>query len=273
MLVDSVAKKVRFLRAAIEATGVDGRIGAETARAEGLARDPRHREAWPAVTARAVAPLAELVELGLPTRRAGRCPRRMEGRRRRSGGRRRGRRIVRAAGRGGRGPRGGCPGARRSSPGHRPEARADRRPVSPGSRGAAAAPALTASSDLIPLRYAPSVRVAVLSDIHSNVVALEAVLAVMPSVDEVWQLGDVVGYGPEPDAVVTQAARGRRAGRARQPRCGSRRQPRRERVQRRRPRRDPVDRVDHLRGHARMARSAAGAARARGVPARARQPP
>ena len=52
------------------------------------------------------------------------------------------------------------------------------------------------------LRYAPFVRVAVLSDIHSNVVALEAVLAAIPSVDEVWQLGDVVGYGPAPDAVV-----------------------------------------------------------------------
>jgi diadenosine tetraphosphatase ApaH/serine/threonine PP2A family protein phosphatase len=46
------------------------------------------------------------------------------------------------------------------------------------------------------------VRVAVLSDIHSNLVALEAVLSVIPSVDEVWQLGDVVGYGPDPDAVV-----------------------------------------------------------------------
>ena len=53
-----------------------------------------------------------------------------------------------------------------------------------------------------PLRYAPPVRVAVLSDIHANVAALDAVLAVIPSVDEVWQLGDVVGYGPEPDAVV-----------------------------------------------------------------------
>ena len=47
-------------------------------------------------------------------------------------------------------------------------------------------------------------RVAVLSDIHANVAALEAVLAVIPSVDEVWQLGDVVGYGPEPDAVVAR---------------------------------------------------------------------
>jgi predicted phosphodiesterase len=45
-------------------------------------------------------------------------------------------------------------------------------------------------------------RIAVLSDIHSNLVALEAVLAHLGTVDAVWHLGDVVGYGPEPDAVV-----------------------------------------------------------------------
>jgi len=45
-------------------------------------------------------------------------------------------------------------------------------------------------------------RIAVLSDIHSNLVALEAVLASIGSVDAVWQLGDIVGYGPHPDAVV-----------------------------------------------------------------------
>jgi diadenosine tetraphosphatase ApaH/serine/threonine PP2A family protein phosphatase len=45
-------------------------------------------------------------------------------------------------------------------------------------------------------------RVAVLSDIHANVVALDAVLAAIGSIDAVWQLGDVVGYGPEPDAVI-----------------------------------------------------------------------
>jgi predicted phosphodiesterase len=44
-------------------------------------------------------------------------------------------------------------------------------------------------------------RVAVLSDVHSNVAALRAVLAAIGSVDAVWQLGDVVGYGPDPDAV------------------------------------------------------------------------
>jgi diadenosine tetraphosphatase ApaH/serine/threonine PP2A family protein phosphatase len=48
------------------------------------------------------------------------------------------------------------------------------------------------------------VRVAVLSDIHANLAALDAVLAAIPSVDEVWQLGDVVGYGPHPDEVVAR---------------------------------------------------------------------
>ena len=45
-------------------------------------------------------------------------------------------------------------------------------------------------------------RALVLSDIHANIVALDAVLAAAPPVDEVWHLGDVVGYGPDPDAVV-----------------------------------------------------------------------
>jgi predicted phosphodiesterase len=48
------------------------------------------------------------------------------------------------------------------------------------------------------------VRVAVLSDIHANLAALDAVLAAVPSVDEVWQLGDIVGYGPDPDEVVAR---------------------------------------------------------------------
>ncbi len=45
-------------------------------------------------------------------------------------------------------------------------------------------------------------RIAVLSDIHANLPALDAVLTDAGSVDAVWHLGDVVGYGPEPDAVV-----------------------------------------------------------------------
>jgi diadenosine tetraphosphatase ApaH/serine/threonine PP2A family protein phosphatase len=45
------------------------------------------------------------------------------------------------------------------------------------------------------------VRVAVVSDIHGNLHALEAVLADMlrEAPDEVWCLGDIVGYGPRPN--------------------------------------------------------------------------
>lgn len=45
-------------------------------------------------------------------------------------------------------------------------------------------------------------RIAVISDIHSNLVALEAVLAAAGELDAIWSLGDTVGYGPEPQAVV-----------------------------------------------------------------------
>jgi predicted phosphodiesterase len=45
-------------------------------------------------------------------------------------------------------------------------------------------------------------RIAVLSDIHANLPALEAVTSDLPSVDEVWVLGDIVGYGPQPDEVI-----------------------------------------------------------------------
>jgi len=45
------------------------------------------------------------------------------------------------------------------------------------------------------------VRVAVLSDVHANLHALEAVLAEVDAggFDELWCLGDVVGYGPRPN--------------------------------------------------------------------------
>ena len=54
-------------------------------------------------------------------------------------------------------------------------------------------------------------RVAVVSDIHSNLAALEAVLAAVDaeSPDELWCLGDVVGYGPRPNeccAIVEERA-------------------------------------------------------------------
>jgi diadenosine tetraphosphatase ApaH/serine/threonine PP2A family protein phosphatase len=46
--------------------------------------------------------------------------------------------------------------------------------------------------------------VAILSDIHGNLEALEAVWADMASfpVDEIVSLGDMVGYGPDPEAVL-----------------------------------------------------------------------
>ncbi len=47
-------------------------------------------------------------------------------------------------------------------------------------------------------------RVAVLSDIHANRPALDAVLAALPEVDAIWQLGDVVGYGPHPIEVIAR---------------------------------------------------------------------
>ncbi len=45
-------------------------------------------------------------------------------------------------------------------------------------------------------------RIALLSDIHANLVALDAVLDAIGAVDAIWHLGDVVGYGPDPDGVV-----------------------------------------------------------------------
>ena len=44
-------------------------------------------------------------------------------------------------------------------------------------------------------------RVAVVSDIHANLHALEAVLAAVDAdaPDELWCLGDLVGYGPKPN--------------------------------------------------------------------------
>jgi predicted phosphodiesterase len=54
-------------------------------------------------------------------------------------------------------------------------------------------------------------RIAILSDIHANYHALEAVLAEVEreQADEVWCLGDTVGYGPRPNrccAVVAEGA-------------------------------------------------------------------
>ena len=47
-------------------------------------------------------------------------------------------------------------------------------------------------------------RILVISDIHANLTALEAVLADAGDVDAVWCLGDVVGYGPDPNECVAR---------------------------------------------------------------------
>jgi diadenosine tetraphosphatase ApaH/serine/threonine PP2A family protein phosphatase len=45
-------------------------------------------------------------------------------------------------------------------------------------------------------------RIVLVSDIHSNAVALAAVLAALPVYDELWCLGDTIGYGPEPNLCI-----------------------------------------------------------------------
>jgi diadenosine tetraphosphatase ApaH/serine/threonine PP2A family protein phosphatase len=45
-------------------------------------------------------------------------------------------------------------------------------------------------------------RALILSDIHSNLEALTAVLSAAPAHDAVWNLGDVVGYGANPNEVI-----------------------------------------------------------------------
>ncbi len=45
-------------------------------------------------------------------------------------------------------------------------------------------------------------RILVLSDIHGNLVALKTVIADAGQFNRIWCLGDVVGYGPEPNACI-----------------------------------------------------------------------
>ena len=46
--------------------------------------------------------------------------------------------------------------------------------------------------------------IAVISDIHSNLPALEAVINKLPKHDELFCLGDIVGYGPQPNEVIAR---------------------------------------------------------------------
>ncbi|MBI2767846.1 MAG: metallophosphoesterase family protein [Chloroflexi bacterium] len=51
-------------------------------------------------------------------------------------------------------------------------------------------------------------RVALISDVHSNLAALDAVLAAAEAegAEAVWHMGDLVGYGPQPGAVIARMA-------------------------------------------------------------------
>jgi predicted phosphodiesterase len=49
------------------------------------------------------------------------------------------------------------------------------------------------------------VRILILSDIHANLEALEACLAAAPPYDRVFNLGDIVGYGANPNEVTERA--------------------------------------------------------------------
>lgn len=45
-------------------------------------------------------------------------------------------------------------------------------------------------------------RILVLSDVHANLTALQAVIAAAGVVDAAWCLGDIIGYGPDPNECV-----------------------------------------------------------------------
>jgi len=54
--------------------------------------------------------------------------------------------------------------------------------------------------------YPDRVRIAVISDVHSNVAALDAMLDALHPFDAVWHIGDAVGYGPQPVEAIERLA-------------------------------------------------------------------
>ncbi len=52
-----------------------------------------------------------------------------------------------------------------------------------------------------------TLRIGIITDVHANYTALRAVLEHMGSVDALWCLGDLVGYGPQPNEVVATISR------------------------------------------------------------------
>lgn len=51
-------------------------------------------------------------------------------------------------------------------------------------------------------RKLTGMRIVIVSDIHSNLVALETVLTMAGSYDQLWNLGDTIGYGPRPNECI-----------------------------------------------------------------------
>ncbi len=66
LLVEARTSKAAVLERIVATLGIGDRIRVAARRVEDLARTGSERDVWPAVTARAVGPLAELVELALP---------------------------------------------------------------------------------------------------------------------------------------------------------------------------------------------------------------
>ena len=71
LLLEPIRKKASFLSVVAAATGLAPTIEAAPVRIEALAADNRHRGRWPAVTARAIADLGELIELAFPVLQPG----------------------------------------------------------------------------------------------------------------------------------------------------------------------------------------------------------
>lgn len=71
-LIDSTAKRTRFLSALVAALGLEN-VEVHTGRCEVLAHNAQLRESFDAVVARAVAPLSVLAEYALPFCRLGGC--------------------------------------------------------------------------------------------------------------------------------------------------------------------------------------------------------
>jgi predicted phosphodiesterase len=59
-------------------------------------------------------------------------------------------------------------------------------------------------SEQAPCFPSPHMRILIVSDIHANLNALEAVLSDAGDFDSCWCLGDLVGYGPDPNECIAR---------------------------------------------------------------------